>query len=187
MPKGVAGQGLANSGTAQNLSNNLTANAANVYGGLEPELAARAATPTGYTPSQQASMNTAAQQSAGGSNAGAAGQGGLYAARTRNAGAGQAAIGSSTRAAGANLSKAAVGTQVQSANLGQQNQRAALSGMEGLNSTELSGGENALGLSNSALGVANQADANNPYLKIGMGILGAGGQAAQGYLGNPSN
>jgi hypothetical protein len=69
---------------------------------------------------------------------------------------------------------------VQSANLGQQNQRAALSGMEGLNSTELSGGENALGLSNSALGVANQADANNPYMKLLTAGISAGGQAAAG-------
>src|SRR5271156_4813848 len=151
MPKGIEQQQLNNATTGQNLSNQLTTNAANVYGGLEPQLAARAATPMGYTPSQKASINTAAQQSAGGSTAGAVGQGGLYAARTRNAGAGQAAIGSSNRAAGADLSRNAVNTEVQSANLGQQNQRAALGGLQGLYGTDVGSGIGALNSSNTAL------------------------------------
>ena len=183
MPKGVEKDQLANSGTAGNLSNQLTTNAANVYGGLEPTLAARAATPMGYTPGQKASINTAAQQSAGGSTAGAVGQGGLYAARTRNAGAGQAAIGASNRAAGSNLSRNAVNTEVQSANLGQQNQRAALGGLQSLNSTELSGGENALGLSNQALQGADQSAANNPWMKLLQSGIAAGGQAGAAALG----
>jgi hypothetical protein len=178
VPKGVEGQQLANSGTAQGLSNQLTANAANVFGGLEPTLQARASTPMGYTPAQKASINTAAQQSAGGSTADAVGQGGLYAARTRNAGAGQAAIGAANRAAGSNLSRNAVNTEVQNANLGQQNQRAALGGLQGLYGTELSGGENALGLSNQALQGADQSAANNPWMKILQSSLGAAGQAA---------
>jgi hypothetical protein len=178
VPKGVSKDAFANSGTASNLSNQLTTNAANIYGGLEPALAARAATPMGYTPAQKASINTAAQQSAGGSTAGAVGQGGLYAARTRNAGAPAATIGAANRAAGSNLSRNAVNTEVKSADLGQQNQRAALGGLESVYGTELSGGENALGLSNQALGIANQADANNPWMKILQSSLGAAGQAA---------
>lgn len=182
MPKGVAKDALANSGTASNLSNQLTTNAANVYGGLEPSLAARASTPMGYTPAQKASINTAAQQSAGGSTAAAAGEGGLYAARTRNAGAGQAAIGASDRSAGNNLSRSAVNTEVQSADLGQQNQRGALGGLQGLNSTELSGGEGALGLSNQALSTANSADANNPWMKLLMQGIQTGGDVAAAGL-----
>ena len=183
MPKGVAGQALNNSGTAQNLSNQLTANASNVYGGLEPQLAAEAAHPSGYTPGQKASINTAAQQSAGGTTAGATGAGGLYAARTRNAGAGQAAIGASSRAAGGNLSRAAVGTQVQDANLAQSNRNKALGGLSSLYGTELSGGENALGLSNQSLGVADQADANNPWMKLLMQGIQSGGQVGAAELG----
>lgn len=173
MPKGVEGQQLANSGTAQNLSNQLTANSANIYGGLEPTLAAQAAHPSGYTPAQTASMDTAAQQSAGGSTAGAVGQGGLYAARTRNAGAGQAAIGASDRAAGSNLSNAAVGVQNKSANLAQGNQRAALGGLEHVMGTEQSGGEEALGLSNQALQGASSSSANNPVNQYGQILLKA--------------
>lgn len=166
MPKGVERQQLANSGTAQSLSNQLTGNAANIYGALEPTLAARAATPIGYTPAQKASINTAAQQSAGGTTAAAVGQGGLYAARTRNAGAGQAAIGAANRAAGEDLSRRAVGTEVQNAQLGQENQRAALGGLSSLYGRELGGGESALGLSNQALQGASQSSEANPWMKI---------------------
>ena len=102
-------------------------------------------------------MNTAAQQSAGGSTAGAVGQGGLYAARTRNAGGAQNAIGNATRGAGANLSKVAVGTELASNEQAQQNQQRGISGLQGLYGTEIGQGENALGLSNEALGVAAKA------------------------------
>lgn len=166
MPKGVEKQQLANSGVAQGLSNQLTANAANIYGGLEPILASQAAHPAGFTPTQKASINTAAQQSAGGTNAGAVGQGGLYAARTRNAGAGQAAIGASSRSAGANLSKSAVGTEVQDADLAQQNRNRALGGLQGLYGEELTGGEHALGLSNQALEGADKSSSDNIWNKI---------------------
>lgn len=172
MPKGVEGQQLANSGTAQNLSNQLTGNAANVYGALEPQLAAAAAHPAGFTPAQKASMNTAAQQSAGGTTAGAVGSGGLYAARTRNAGAGQAAIGSASRAAGSNLSREAVGTQVKDANLAQHNRNAALGGLNSIYGTNLNAGENALGLSNTALkGAAESGGMNNPWNQYGLQFL----------------
>jgi hypothetical protein len=121
-------------------------------------------------------QNTAAEQSAGGSTAAAVGQGGLYAARTRNAGAAQGAIGNATRGAGANLSRSAVGTEVNSANLANQNQRSALAGLGGLYGTEVGAGENALGLSNSALSGADQSAANNPWNKLLLQGLQTGGQ-----------
>jgi hypothetical protein len=154
---GVKTDAFANSGTAGNLSNNLTANAANVYGGLEPQLQAEAAAPSGYTPTQKAAMNTSAQQSAGGGNANAIGQGRLYAARTKNAGGAKEAIGAATRGSGENLSNAAVGTEVDNANLQQKQRQEGLQGEQSLYGTELGGGEQALGLSNQALGIANQA------------------------------
>src|SRR5271165_169743 len=183
MAKGVESQQLANSGTAQNLSNNLTANASNIYGGLEPTLQAEAAHPQGYTPTQLANMNTAAMQSAGGSQAGAVGQGGLLAARTRNAGAAQNAVGAGARQAGQNLSNAAVGTQLQNANLQQKQQQAGISGLGGLYNTELGQGENALGLSNQALSGANASAANNPYMQLLMQGMQSGGQVGAAYAG----
>lgn len=180
MPKGVAKDALSNSGTANTLGNQLTANASNLYGSLAPELEAEAAHPAGYTPQQKALMNTAAQQSAGGSTAGAIGQGALYAARTRNAGGAKAAIGQGVRGAGQNLSNAAVGTELSNANLQQRQQQAGMSGLESLYGTDIGAGENALGLSNNALGVANQADANNPWMKILQTGMSAAGDAASG-------
>src|SRR5271168_2284134 len=130
MAKGVAKDAIGNSGTASNLANQYSANASNVYGGLEPQLATEAAHPTGLTPMQKASENTAAQQSAGGGTAGAIGAGRLYAARTRNAGSAKEAIGQATRGAGANLSNAALSTEQQDASLQQRNRQAGLSGLE---------------------------------------------------------
>jgi hypothetical protein len=183
MPKGVAQQAGNNSATAQGLSSNLTGNAAGIYGGLEPTLQAEASAPGGYTPTQMADMNTAAQQSAGGSQAATAGAGGLYAARTKNAGAAQSAIGAGTRAAGANLSKAAVGNQVQNADLEQQQKQEGLKGLGGLYGTDLSGGESALGLSNSALNTEAQADENNPWMKLLQTGMSGAATAATGNLG----
>jgi hypothetical protein len=179
MSSGVTSLAKQNSTTANGLSNQLTANAANVYGGLEPQLQAEAAAPSGYTPTQKASMNTAAQQSAGGGNASAIGEGNLYAARTKNAGGAKEAIGAATRGSGENLSNAAVGNEVANANLQQHQHQAGLSGLEGLNSTELGGGEQALGLSNQALNISQDAYNNNPYNKTLNTAIQAAGSAGK--------
>lgn len=154
---GVKADELANSGTANSLQSRYSNNAANVYGGLEPQLASEAANPTGLTPVQKASQNTAAQQSAGGGVAGAIGAGKLYSARTRNAGGAKQAIGQAVRGAGSNLSDAALGTEQQDAALQQKNRQAGLAGLEGLNAQQTTAGEGALGLSDQALNYANQA------------------------------
>jgi hypothetical protein len=97
------------------------------------------------SPTDIAAADTAAQQSAGGGEAAAVGQGALRAARTRNAGGADAAIAASGRTAGQNLSEAALGTRLANSRLKQSQQQAGLSGLEGLFSTNLSGGNAALG------------------------------------------
>src|ERR1700743_1182067 len=121
---GVKADELANSGTANTQSGALNANAGNLYGSLAPTLAAEASHPAGFTQSQQAAMNTAAQQSAGGANAGAVGQGALLAARTKNAGTADAAIAQSARNASQQLGKTAVNTEIGSADLANRQQQA---------------------------------------------------------------
>jgi len=186
MPKGVEKDALSNSGTANNLSNSLTANAANIYGGLEPTLQAEATHPQGLLPTQKAMMNTAAQQSAGGSTSGAIGSGRLYAARTRNAGGAKAAIGQGVRQAGQNLSNAAVGTELASAKLANEQQQSGLHGLQSLYGTELGEGENALGISNQALGISNQAAQQNPWdkyvLPASLDVVKAAAAAAGGMV-----
>ena len=96
-----------------------------LYGTLAPALTQDVVNPTGLTPTEKATANTAAQQSAGGSMAGATGQGALLSQRTRNAGTADAAIAESARGAGRNLSNAALGTELEDVALKNRKQAAA--------------------------------------------------------------
>ncbi len=168
-------------GTAAADSSQLGANAQNIYGSLTPQLQAQAAHPMGYTPQQKSAVNTAAQQSAGGSMAGATGQGALLAARTRNAGAGANAIQQAGRQSSENLSNAATGTEIGSANLANQQQQHAQQGLEGIGGTELGGSLKALGLGNESLSVLNNAQPSfwsDMARKAGTTAIGALGAAA---------
>jgi hypothetical protein len=72
---------------------------------------------------------------------------------------------------------------MEDANLAQKKQAGALGGLSSLNSTELSGGENALGLSNSALQGASQSAVNsynNPWNRLLVSQVGNGLNAAMG-------
>lgn len=131
--------------SANNLSGSYGGNAGALYSTLAPQLMTEAAHPAGYAPSDMSAMNTAAQQTAGGSQAAAVGQGGLLAARTRNAGAPAAAIDSAARSASQGLSKASVGIQGKNADLKQKQQQAGLSGLGNLFGENLGGSTNALG------------------------------------------
>ena len=173
-------------GTATGANQQLGANAANIYGSLAPELESQAAHPAGYSPQQKAAINTAGQQSAGGSMAGATGQGALLAARTRNAGAAQNAIQQAGRQSSQNLSNVATGTERGSANLANERQMAAQKGLEGLNSTELGGSLNALGLSNQFLNTENQAKPSfwSQLATTGAkNLVNAGLDSAEGFAG----
>lgn len=96
------------------------------YGTLMPELEGDITNPEGYSDAEQAQMNTAVQQSAGGSNAGAVGEGALVAGRTRNPGSMAAAVAESTRHAGEEAQKNALGIKVKSADLAQSKRSDAL-------------------------------------------------------------
>jgi hypothetical protein len=182
VPKGVEAGQLGNAGTADSSSAGLLTNAGNLYGSLAPTLAAQAASPAGYTGVQKAAMNTAGQQSAGGTQAAAVGQGALLASRTKNAGTADAAISEGARTAGQQASNTAVGTEVKNANLQQQQRQQALQGEEGLYGTTLGGGLNALGLSNSAYSGAAQSAADNPYIGLLKSAIAAGGQVGAAAL-----
>lgn len=100
-------------------------------------------------------METGAQQSAGGSQAGAVGQGGLYAARTGNRGGAAAAIADASRDAGQQLSKNLLSIRSANANLKNEQQQAGISGLTNLTGLETGASNNALG------NVANLVNANN--------------------------
>lgn len=121
---------------------------------LMPELQAEIANPQGFGEATKARMNTAAQQSAGGSQAGATGQGALLAARTNNPGAAQAAIGAAARGAGENLSKRALDIQTQDALLKERQRQSGLLGMQNLTTLNTGAAVNTAGQ------IANDVNAN---------------------------
>lgn len=145
--QGASGQANAN-------ANTFMGNANSLYSSVVPQLTSEAANPSGYNPTDLAAMETGAQQSAGGTEAAAVGQGGLLGARTRNAGAAPAAIAAASRGAGEDLSKNALGISTANAKLKEQQHEHALGELGGLTTSEG-------GLANSALGeVANNVNAN---------------------------
>jgi|HubBroStandDraft_1064217.scaffolds.fasta_scaffold60127_3 hypothetical protein len=142
---------LANSGTGQNIASTGANNAQGLYGTLSPALTQEATNPQGINPADLAKMNTAAQQSAGGSNAGAVGQGSLLSARTRNAGSGAAAIAKSAEGAQQQLGNEAVGIQNENTQTKLKQQQQGLSGLQNLYGTNEGEALGGLGASSSAL------------------------------------
>ncbi len=136
-------QGAAKS--AQGLSSQYAGNAGATYGALMPELASEAAHPAGFNPRDLAAMQTQVQQSEGGSNAGAVGQGALLAGRTKNPGVAAAAIPEAVRESGETASKNSLGIQTKNAALRESQRQSGLEGLEGLNKTETGAGISALG------------------------------------------
>lgn len=131
--------------SAQNISTSDSANANALYGSLAPELESQAANPQGIDPTTMAEMNTEALQTAGGSQAGAVGQGGLQAARTRNVGGSDAAITKSARTAGQTASQGVLGNQLASAKMKQQEMESAQGGLENLYGVNTGASVNSLG------------------------------------------
>lgn len=155
---GASKDAFANSGTANGLSTTYNNQAQQNSNVLTPTLNQLVTNPQGYTQQQQNNFNTAATQSVGGAEAGAVGGGNQMAARTNNAGAFAPAAIQSGHDATTQLSDAALGVQNQNAQLKQQQQAEGLQGLQGMYNTNVGAGENALGLSNSALNTAITGD-----------------------------
>ncbi len=161
--------------SAQNFATQNQGKANAAYGSLMPELQQEVSHPTGFTPQQQADMTTASQQSAGGSNAGAVGQGALLAGRTKNPGTAAAAIDAASRHAGQNLGESTLGIKNADAMLQQKNRQAGLAGLGQLNQQELGGANQALGIVPEAVNASTNAvnasyDWANAFKDVGQGI-----------------
>ena len=157
-------------------------NANSLYGDLAPTLESEVAHPAGYAPTDLSAMETGAQESAGGSQAGAVGQGGLYAARTRNKGGAAAAIADASRGAGQQLSKNLLGIRSANANLKNEQQQAGISGLSNLTGLETGASNNALGnVANLSNANTNAENASWDWSKdLFAPILDAGAKAAAG-------
>lgn len=159
MGKGANKALLANSGTAQGRSGQTYGESQGDYNFLDPTLKAEATNPQGYTPQQMAYMNTASQQSAGGGAAATTGQANLEAARSKNAGGFQGAIGTANRGTQRQASQNALQVQENQANLQQAQKQQALQSLQSLYGTNSGAGLNYLNSSNTALNAENQGSA----------------------------
>ena len=166
---GVKSDDLANSGTASNAAASYGGNAGGLYGSLAPAYSAMAFNPQGYGATNLAKMNTASQQSLGGSNAGVTGQAGLQAARTRNAGGSAAVLDAASQNAMRQNSENAIGTDVANANLEQKQQGEGLAGLSSLYGQNVNAQLGEQGISNQAL--AQAAQIQNPWSQLGMNAL----------------
>jgi hypothetical protein len=153
MSKGTGAQKdlFANSGTGDTIANTSMGNAASLYGTAVPALTAEATAPAGIAAPDLAKMTTSAEQSAGGSNAGAVGQGSLLAARTKNAGTADAAIAKSAEKAGQTLGGENLDIQGMNTKTKLNQQQEGLSGLENLYGTNVRNEVPGLDASNTAL------------------------------------
>ena len=177
MGRGITKAALAGSGNAAKMGETANLRGQNIYNDLFPQLTSEATNPQGYGVVGLNAMNTANQQSIGGANAAAAGEGANLAARTRNAGAFQPAISEANREGARQLSQNALGIQGQNEQLRQRQQQAALAGLQGLYGTEMNTALGAGNLQNDFLktGVASNAQTANTgvgWAKLGANILG---------------
>jgi hypothetical protein len=165
---------MSGSGVEKNALNNSAFAATqgnNALGTINPIYSRMATGNDGFTPQQKANMLTASAQSIGGANAGAVGQGGLYEARTGNAGGAAAAIDDSARAAMEKGSENALDIENKDAALRTSNQRV---GLEGLNSIYDDSNRTAEGYLNTANSAAQaRAQRRMGYFDIGASLLGA--------------
>jgi hypothetical protein len=170
---------LQNAGIAQGNANQLYGQGQGVGSFITPQLESEAVNPEGYTPQQLAYMNTAGQQSVGGSTSGITGTANLEAARTRNAGGFQGAIGSGSRAASKNLSQLALQTQMGQAQLQQQQKQQALQALQSLYGTDISDSLGYLNSSDTAINERMGKGSGTGSAAIGAaGTIGAAALAA---------
>lgn len=121
--------------TARSAADFGSSTARTAFGAVVPQLERNIANPTGYSEQDLGRANTAIQQSSGGSNAAAVGQGGLMAARTRNPGAGQYAMAQGVRDAADSGNDAALGVRLKDADLKETKRAAALGQLGGIGAT----------------------------------------------------
>jgi hypothetical protein len=156
---------------ALNASANAGTQAQSAYNTVNPIYQRLATGSVGYTPTQKANMLTASGQSLGGAEAGVVGQGGLYAARTGNAGAATAAIDDSARQAMVQQSENALDVQNKDAQLASQNQRVGLAGLNDIYGDANRTGEGYLNTAEGASNARRQGKLN--WTTLGLKAAGA--------------
>lgn len=169
-----------NSAEAQDLSKQYSSNALGIGGSLVPTLTNQMVNPQGFSPATIGQMTTAAEQTAGGSNAGVSGTAGLRAARTRNIGSGQATTSQAGRNAAEQLSQTNANIQSENANLKAKQSAQAEGALGSIYGTDVNAGNNALGISNNALNDAGNL--KSFWQNLMLQGLQSGGEVAAAML-----
>jgi hypothetical protein len=174
-------QSNAQANTSVGQNNTLFQGGQGIYSTLAPQLEAQAANPQGFGAENLARINTANQQSAGGSEAAAVGQGALEDSRTRNAGGSGMALAKAARMAGKNLSDATLQTNLANESLKEQQRSRAQSELGSLYGTNVQGANTAAGeVASNVNANANQEDASWGWAKnvLAPVLKAAGGVGA---------
>ena len=161
MGRDAASEASQNVKTGQQYSGNLMQGGQGIFNTLAPALTNQAN--NGIDPTTLGAMRTGTEQAVGGANAGAAGQGALTEARTRNAGSAAPAIEESARDAMRQQSQNEMG--IQGANYAAK--QSGLQGLQGLYGTNTNAALNALGLSTNAVNAQTAADAQTSSVPMG--------------------
>lgn len=172
MARGAQSQASQAAQTAGSVASGAQGTAGTLFKQLFPFYSGEITNPTGYGASDLAAMNTASGESTGGSVAGAVGQGNLQAARTRNAGAFQAAADESARAGMRQNSTNALKTQEANANLKQKQQQAGAEGIGNLYGQNVNEMLAAMGLQNQDINTEIKAGQSGWFQNM-LGFLNA--------------
>ena len=168
--------------TASDVGAGYGADASTVNSQLMPFLTRELNNPQGYTQQQTGSMLNQAEAGAGGATAGLTTEANLASARNRNSGGFSGALDEAARDKGKTLSGISSGIAAQDANLQQQHQQSAATGLSNMYGQDTSAQLKAMGLQNDDLktaadtyGTGNWAnDLNGLSSGIGAGAKIAG-------------
>ena len=174
----ISQQAQKNAALAGNTAAGYGSNASTVNSNLLPFLTRELNNPTGYTQQQTGSMLNAAEAGAGGATSGLTTEANLAAARNRNSGGFSGALDEAARDKGKTLSGISSGIASQDANLQQQHQQNAATGLSNMYGTDTSAQLKAMGLQNDDLNTAantydtgNWASGLNSMMGVGANAL----------------
>ena len=162
--------------TAANTGAGYGNNAGAVNAQLMPFLTRELNSPQGYTQQQTGSMLNQAEAGAGGATAGLTTEANLASARNRNSGGFSGALDEAARDKGKTLSGISSGIAAQDANLQQQHQQAAASGLSNMYGQDTGAQLKAMGLVAPDVNAATSAD-SAPWNEL-TNMVNAGANAA---------
>jgi hypothetical protein len=154
MQGSISSSAQRNAGTAGDVGAGYGSGASNINAQLMPFLTRELNAPQGYTQQQTGSMLNQAEAGAGGATAGLTTEANLASARNRNSGGFSGALDEAARDKGKTLSGISSGIAAQDANLQQQHQQSAATGLSNMYGQDTSAQLKAMGLQNEDLNTA---------------------------------